>query len=389
MRIGLLTPSVYMSLKKYQDMIFAPRDLARILVDGLVKRGHDVYFFTTSDTKTNANIIAGDEDMILEDYIEEKMESAGSERFKWASFYSRKKNYEMDLTERCYKMAVNGKLDIIHSYHDTLAHYFNDLTGFPTIYTLHDPLPVKKTSINFWLLNKYFHHNYVSISNSFRRSENLRLNFIDTVYHGIDIAKYKSVLTKKSYMAFIGRMVPEKGIDLAIETAKLANIPIKIATSSMSENKNIPYYRDFVEPLLENSLVSTTGFMGEDGKDEFLTNASCLLFPIQWEEPFGMVMIEAMACGTPVVAYNRGSVSEIVRDGVTGFVIDQDGEDRPGKESWIIKKKGVEGLVEAVKRIGQIDRKNCRRHIEENFSVEKMVQGYERVYQKILAKILI
>src|SRR3989344_6124531 len=163
MRIGLLTPSVYMSLKKYQDMIFAPRDLARILVDGLVKRGHDVYFFTTSDTKTNANIIAGDEDMILEDYIEEKM-------------------------------AVNGKLDIIHSYHDTLAHYFNDLTGFPTIYPLHDPLPVKKTSINFWLLNKYFHHNYVSISNSFRRSENLRLNFIDTVYHGIDIAKYKSVL---------------------------------------------------------------------------------------------------------------------------------------------------------------------------------------------------
>ena len=116
-----------------------------------------------------------------------------------------------------------------------------------------------------------------------------------------------------------------------------------------------------------------------------------MLFPILWEEPFGMVMIEAMSCGTPVIAFNRGSVSEIVKDGVTGFIIDQDNENRSNKGKWIIKKKGVEGLTEAINKIYNMDnreydqmRHNCRRHVEENFTVEKMVDGYEGVYNRIL-----
>ncbi|MDO8658829.1 MAG: glycosyltransferase family 4 protein [Candidatus Levybacteria bacterium] len=385
MRIGLLSPSIYMSPTSYSNMIFAPRDLVVALADGLTDHGHEVHFFTAPDIKTKAFLIGGDQDLLQKEFIEEKLKGKPDERLKWGSFYAVKKYYEMDLTEKCYKMAIDGKLDIVHSYHDSLAHFSNEMTQFPTVYTLHDPLPTNENNLSYWLLNKFKHHNYISISNVFRKNKNLHLNFIDTVYHGINIAKYKNILTNKSYMAFIGRMVPEKGIDSAIKAAKITKNPIKIATSSMSENKNIPYYRDFVEPLLNNSLVSLIGFMEGEEKIKFLANASCLLFPIKWEEPFGMVMIEAMACGTPVIAYNRGSVPEIVRDGVTGFVIDPDDEDRPGKGSWIIKKKGVEGLVEAVKRIGEIDRKNCRKHVEENFSVEKMVEGYEKVYQKVIA----
>jgi len=113
--------------------------------------------------------------------------------------------------------------------------------------------------------------------------------------------------------------------------------------------------------------------------------AQALIFPIQWEEPFGLVMVEAMSCGTPVIAYNRGSVAEIVKDGVTGFIVDPDDTDRPGKGSWTIKKQGVEGLVEAVKRIGEIDRAAARKHVEEKFTMDAMVAGYERAYKKLLS----
>ena len=125
-----------------------------------------------------------------------------------------------------------------------------------------------------------------------------------------------------------------------------------------------------------------------------MQKARAFLVPITWEEPFGLTMIEAMACGTPVVAYNRGSVSEIIRDGVTGFIIDPPEADLQMKNeklktknesSWIIQKRGVEGLIEAVKRIDEIDRAACRRHVEENFTVEKMVEGYEKVYQKVIS----
>lgn len=385
MRIGLLSPSIYMSTTKYKDMIFAPRELVILLANGLVKRGHEVYLFTSPDIKTDAKIVAGDERLIKDSYIEEKMSSHPSERFKWASFYNLKRNYEIDLTQRCYKMALKGKLDIIHSYHDTLAHFFDELIGFPTVYTLHDPLPTNKNSLIYWLLDKYTNQNYVSISNSFRQHPSLRLNFIQTVYHGLDLENYKQSLNKGEYLAFMGRMAPEKGLDSAITVAKEAKIPLKIATSTVSANANVPYYKDIIEPIMHDSLVTFTGFMDKDAKCEFLGEAIGLIFPLQWEEPFGMVMIEAMACGTPVIAYNRGSVPEIVRDGVTGFIIDSDDEDRSGKGSWIIKKQGVEGLIEAVKRIGEIDRKACREHVEENFTVEKMVEGYEKVYRKILA----
>jgi len=131
-------------------------------------------------------------------------------------------------------------------------------------------------------------------------------------------------------------------------------------------------------------VVEDESFFGEEDRAPFLGNAKALLFPILWEEPFGMVMIEAMACGTPVIAYNHGSVSEIVVDGLTGFIIDPDNEDRPNKGKWVIKKQGVEGLVEAIRRIGELNRNACRKHVEANFTVEMMVRGYELIYKKIL-----
>ena len=146
----------------------------------------------------------------------------------------------------------------------------------------------------------------------------------------------------------------------------------------------LPYYQTYVLPHLKHGVLEDETFFGESDRSEFLKNAKALLFPILWEEPFGMVMIEAMSSGTPVIAYNRGSVSEVIRDGVTGFIIDPDNVRRPGKGSWIIKEQGIAGLAEAVKRIGQIDRAVCRKHVEDNFTIEKMIDNYENIYKKII-----
>ena len=152
---------------------------------------------------------------------------------------------------------------------------------------------------------------------------------------------------------------------------------------------NTEFVKNKVLPYVDGDKIVHAGFFVTSmEKNNFLNKAKALMLPILWDEPFGLVMIEAMACGTPVIAYNRGSVSEIVRDGVTGFIIDPDNEDRPGKGTWVIKKQGIEGLVEAIKRIEEIDRRACRKHVEENFSVSKMVEGYEKIYNQILNKSL-
>lgn len=382
MRIGFLLPSIFIYPRFSKGRIFAPGELGKRLADGLVDKGHNVFFYTTSGFQTKAKHITCDENLLAEDPFYYQFRNRSKEEQEYTTMEIRKRDFEYALTLKAYQDALLGKLDIIHSYHDFGAHYFNELTKFPTIYTLHDPMP-KKGTIEDLRFKKFFHHNYVSISNSQRGDYSL--NFTDTVYHGIDLNDYEFGKSNKGYLIHFGRILEDKGTHLAIEVAKKVNIPLKIATSNVRANLSMQYYNDKIKPQIDGKFISEVGFFQGRQKSDYIGNALAFIFPLQWEEPFGMVMIEAMACGTPVIAYNRGSVAEVVKDGVTGFIIDSDDEDRPGKGSWVIKKQGVEGLVEAVKRIGEIDRKACRRHVEENFSVEKMVDGYEKVYQKILS----
>ncbi|MFC1647030.1 glycosyltransferase family 4 protein [Patescibacteria group bacterium] len=404
MKIGMLAPSIYMSTTRFSDMIFAPRDLVVSLTDGLVEKGHEVHFFTAGDIETKAKLVPGDETLLHGKFKEAKLAAGESERLKWASFYGLKKDYEMDLTQRCYKMGLEGKLDVIHSYHDNIAHYFDELTGFPTVYTLHDPLPVEKDDIRHWFFSKFAHQSYVSISDSFRKHGSINVNFVDTVYHGLGLSEYPYVEKADNYLTAMGRMVPQKGLDDAVDVSSKLDIPLKLATSDLKTNTHLAYYKDVLGPKIDkNEKVELTGFMSDAKKAEYLGRAKAFMFPIKWEEPFGMVMIESMACGTPVIAYGNGSVPEIIVDGVTGFIVEPDNinskleirnpkinhksqiQNMNKENNWIIRKKGIEGLVEAVKRIGEIDRAGCRKHVEENFSVEKMVENYIKVYAKVIA----
>ena len=370
MRIGLLAPSIYMSPTHFGDMIFAPRDLAVHLADGLAERGHEVYFFTAPDIQSKATVIAGDGRLLTEEYRIAKLAADGpSQRATWASFYTRKRNYEADLTSKCFAKAQAGELDVIHSFQDDLAHFFEDTTHVPVVYTLHDPLPATPKDLSHWLFSKFKNHRYVSISNSFRKNDTVGLRFIETIYHGILPSQFPFNSTPKDSFLFMGRMVPEKGLDDAMEAAIQADVPLLVGAPIPEKGKESAYFLSRVQPHLADSHIHEVGVVNTRARMELYANARALLFPIRWEEPFGIVMIEAMACGTPVIAYNRGSVSEVVRDGVTGFVINP--------------QEGVAGLVNAIQRIGEIDRMACRKHVEDNFSVEKMVQEHEKMYQKI------
>jgi glycosyltransferase involved in cell wall biosynthesis len=188
-----------------------------------------------------------------------------------------------------------------------------------------------------------------------------------TVYHGVPTEHYAFSPVDRGYLAFLGRLSPEKQPDLAIEIARRAGLPLKIAAKIDPIDRE--YFERTVAPLLDDPLVEFVGEIGEADKSAFLGGARALLFPIDWPEPFGLVMIEAMACGTPVIARPCGSVPEVVVDGRTGFLA-----------STLID------MVEGVKRLHEIDRAECRREVESRFSVERMTQDYETVYRRLAAQ---
>src|SRR5205823_12566022 len=203
----------------------------------------------------------------------------------------------------------------------------------------------------------------VSISDA-QREPLPHLNWQGTVYHGMPVDTYKFHRNSGTYLAFLGRTSPEKGLDRAIEIAKAAEMPLKIAAKI--DRADQEYFETVIQPLLTDDIE----FIGEIGypeKNDFLGNASALLFPIAWPEPFGIVLIEAMACGTPVIAYPFGSVPELVEDGVSGYVV-------PDQMN----------AVEAVRGIERIDRRKIRKHFENNFTADRMALEYLKIYERMV-----
>ncbi len=385
MRIGILTPSIYMDAAHHGGRIFAPGDLVRHLVAGLVAKGNSVHWFSAPEDSFGSTLTSGDTSLLKNNLKIRVFQDISAEILDKMSLYGTKMYYELDLVSRAYAIAQKENIDVIHNFHSFgyFAHFFQEFTGVPTLYTLHDPVPTPDM-LEYWLFTRFPTHKYISISNSQRG--NLGDHFIDTVYNGIDQNKFPFDAKGGEGLVAVGRMVAVKGHDIAIAAAKEAGMPLSFATWMNDAVAQSPYYKEKIEPFVDGKNIVVNSLMQGTNLASAYQQAKALVFPIQWEEPFGLVMIESMSCGTPVIAYNRGSVAEIVADGVTGFIIDPDDTNRPGKGTWVIKKQGIEGLVEAIKRIGEIDRAACRRHVEEKFTIEKMVEGYENVYRKVIGK---
>jgi glycosyltransferase involved in cell wall biosynthesis len=233
---------------------------------------------------------------------------------------------------------------------------FSRFVGRKTVLTLHGPHESG--------LSEYYAHlpdvHYVCISHAQRKEESLPK--MSTIHHGIDTSRYRFVPQKQQYLSFIGRIAPVKGTHLAIEVARRTGIPLKIAGEVQPANRD--YFEKMIKPRIDGKLVEYVGPADLQAKNELLGNSLAMLFPIQWGEPFGLVMIEAMACGTPVLALPGGSVPEVVRDGVSGYIC-----------------RSVRVMAEAVKNLN-IDPAMVRRYVEENFSIGKMVGQYIALYQE-------
>lgn len=367
MRIGLLFPSIYASPGLYPDKIFAPRELLTDLGNKLVDMGHEVTVFSVPDVETKARVVGSSIDGVKNLLPYYKFRDADGLHRPVLDAEFAKREFEISCITQAFKSIQKGELDVLHCYHDSsvfYTHYLNELfVDFPVVYTLHDPLP-PPGSFEFREFLRFSGHNYVSISAMFRQSD-LKLNFVDTVYHGIDLSHYPINEHPSDSFLFLGRLVTDKGLHNAVAATKISSSHLTVSINLPKEGETNEYY-ERLKPDLESASCTVLPVVDKKHRIELYGNAKALLFPIEWEEPFGIVLIEAMACGTPVIAYNRGSVPEIVKDGVTGFIVDS-----------------VEGMVKAMGRIGEIDRAACRAHVANHFTVDTMTEGYIRVYEKL------
>jgi len=346
----------------------APEKIMYWITEEMVKKGHDVTLFASGDSSTSAKLIA----------VSNKASSLDEE-------IGAVNHVEMEhlLISKCYKMAKLGEFDLIHSIFDTRSAYYAGLVNVPTISTLHSPLEgIKKIVLSKLPDSQY----YVSISNA-QRKLLPELNYVSTIYHGIDLQTFAFSQSDSGGMIFVGRVIPSKGVAEAVSIANKLKKKLYILGDYGLEHEE--YWKKSILPFIDNKIITHAGFLNPEELLKYYQEAKLFLFPIQWEEPFGLVMIESMASGTPVVAFARGSVPEVVKDGETGFIVNSTDEDKRG--DFIIKKTGIEGLCEAVERIYAMPpdeykkmRLACRKHVEENFTIEKMVEGYERVYEKVI-----
>jgi glycosyltransferase involved in cell wall biosynthesis len=227
---------------------------------------------------------------------------------------------------------------------------------------LHEPIDyVRKFMFSRYANEKNIF--YTPISNA-QKKPYMDLNYTDTIYNGIEIDNYEYNNKPEDVVVTAGRIIPKKGIHTAIEISAKVGVKIEFA-GTISDKK---YWKEIVEPMLGEN-VEYAGLIPYPEVPKFFRKAKAFLFPIEWEEPFGLVMIEAMACGTPVIAFNRGSVPEVVKDGETGFIVNNKDE-----------------AIEALKNIDKIKRSDCRKHVEDNFTASSMIKGYEKVYYDVLNK---
>lgn len=315
-----------------------------ILTDELVRRGHDVTLFATGDSDTLARLEPG---------CEMALRPAGYLPPEYAVY---------EQMQLCKVFQRAAEFDIIHSHIDYPALPYVSFSKTPVVHTLHGTF----TPTTEKIFSQHRRQNFISISNSQRRPD-LGLNYVATVYNAIAVDRFTfyEQPDEPPYLAFLGRMSKEKGPHLAIAIAKQSGWRLKMAGKIDYDNRR--FFEQEVEPHIDGKQIEFWGEADHAFKNELMGRAVATLFPITWQEPFGLVMAESMACGTPVIAMALGAAPEVIADGKTGFLCNT-----------------VEECVEAVANIPQISRQSCRAHVEANFSVARMVDGYEAAYRQVL-----
>jgi glycosyltransferase involved in cell wall biosynthesis len=313
------------------------------LVDELVELGHDVTLFASGDSKTK-----GELHPVWPHAL--RLGRKGTDPNAACAVQ----------LESVAKRAA--EFDVIHVHIDWLHLPLLSRLGVPFLTTMHGRLDLPGLSNTIRAFPKA---NFVSISDH-QRGPLPEANWLGTIQHGLPAELLSPSYKQGSYLAFLGRLTAEKGPEAAIRIARAAGMPLRIAAKIPRAETS--YFKKRIEPHVDGTNVQLVGEVDEARKQPFLAGAAALLFPIDWPEPFGLVMIEAMACGTPVIAYRSGSVPEVVEDGVTGFIVENE-----------------EQAVAAVKRSKELDRRKIRARFEQRFSAKRMAEDYQSQYRKLVA----
>jgi glycosyltransferase involved in cell wall biosynthesis len=314
------------------------------LTEELVQQGHDITLFASGDSATRAKLIP---------ISQRALRLEGPHVIDPIMHHVR-------MLDMVYRQADD--FDLIHFHIDYLHFPLATRYTVPALTTLHGRLDIPDL---IPLFQQFKNVNIVSISNAQRKPLSW-MNWRGTVHHGLPTGLYTFQEKPGSYLAFLGRISPEKRVDRAVEIARRTGMELKIAAKVDAVDRD--YFESKIQPLLKNPFVEFVGEIGEAEKSEFLGNALALLFPIDWSEPFGLVMIEAMACGTPTIAYKNGSVPEVLEDKKTGYFVDT-----------------LLDAVKAVKNIPLLSRRECRETFEQRFSSSRMARDYLEIYEHVIS----
>ncbi|MFZ2886905.1 MAG: glycosyltransferase family 4 protein [Minisyncoccia bacterium] len=341
MRIAQIAPIVErVPPKKYGGT----ERMVHALTEELVRRGHEVTLFASGDSETSA-----------------KLEAVYPRSLREAKIKDMYGTNTWTLLNLGLAYEMQDEFDIIHDHLSPLSIPTANMATTPVVMTMHGPFTADNRALFQTLRTPYV----VTISESQMYSLP-NLNHMGTVYNGLPMEQYPFGEKVGDYLLYVGRIAQEKGVHVAIEVAQFLDLPLILAAKV--DRYDLAYFREQIEPHLSDR-IQWIGEVDEDERNKLMAGARCFLHPAQWREPFGLALIEALACGCPVVAFDKGSIPEIVETGVTGYVVHD-----------------TETMIEAVQNIGAIDRKKCREHALKNFSASKMTDGYEAVYKKILEK---
>ncbi len=338
MRIAVVSP-LYESVPP--KLYGGTERVVSYLTEELVRQGHDVTLFASSDSQTGARLVSFSRSLRLAKNCQDPLV------------------HHVLMLERVYQRAKD--FDVIHFNIDYIHFPLFRRCHTPHLTTLHGRMDV----LDYVPLYREFREEpVVSISYAQRRPMPW-LSWAGTIYHGLPKDLYNFSSGPGEYLAFLGRISPEKRPDRAVRIAEEAGV--KLLMAAKVDRADRGYYEDVIKPMLKSPWVEFVGEIGEGEKNEFLGKALALIFPIDWPEPFGLVMIEAMACGTPTIAWKCGSVPEIIDHEVTGFIVE-----------------GIDQAVEAVEKVSALDRRACRRVFEERFTVTRMARDYLKIYSKLM-----
>lgn len=319
------------------------------LTEGLVKRGHDVTLFATGDSHTSARLVS----IYPKSLVEAKIENAFGANI-------------LSLLNIGYAYERQEEFDIIHDHSQYLSLPTANLSTKPVVMTLHGQIGIEEKRIYENLRKPYL----VTISKA-QRKPAPSLNYAANIHHGLDMKDYPFSKKGDNYLLYVGRISYEKGLHHAIEVARYLNMKLIIAAklNSIKDSPlDVQYFHEFVEPKLSEQ-IKWIGEVDEKQRNQLMSKALCLLHPVIWPEPFGLTMIEAMACGCPVIAFDFGSISEVIENGKTGFVVES-----------------IPQMVYAVYSLNKIDRTYTRNYALKKFNADRMTDEYEKLYHEIIAK---